>query len=252
MAKVDGLVLRGSALPAGFAAAGVERKALGHALADCLAELHAIDPAAVGLSDFGRPNGFVERQIRRWRAQWEASSDVPAPAVDELASRLAANAPVGPAAAIAHGDYRIDNCIVDAGDPGRLAAVLDWELSSLGDPLTDLGMFLFYWESGSRVAPAIVSSIPGLPGFPSGTEIAQRWSDRTGISLDDLDWFRAFAHFKFAVIMQGIKARVNADAMGGQDFGDLTSAVSDTAEVGLAWHRAWQPPRRAAPAERNT
>ena len=252
MAKVDGLVLRGSALPAGFAAAGVERKALGHALADCLAELHAIDPAAVGLSDFGRPNGFVERQIRRWRAQWEASSDVPAPAVDELASRLAANIPAGPAAAIAHGDYRIDNCIVDASDPGRLAAVLDWELSSLGDPLTDLGLFLFYWESGSRLAPAIVSSIPGLPGFPSGTEIAQRWSDRTGIPLDDLAWFRAFAHFKFAVIMQGIKARVNADAMGGQDFGDLTSAVSDTAEAGLGWHRTWQSPRRAAPAERNT
>ena len=155
-------------------------------------------------------------------------------------------------AAIAHGDYRIDNCIVDAGDPGRLAAVLDWELSSLGDPLTDLGLFLFYWESGSRVAPAIVSSIPELPGFPSGAEIAQRWSDRTGIPLDDLDWFRAFAHFKFAVILQGIKARVTAGAMGGQDFGDLTSAVSDTAEAGLGWHRAWQSPDRTAPVERNT
>ena len=252
MTKVDGLVLRGSALPAGFAVTGAERTALGHALADCLAELHTIDPAAVGLADFGRPNGFVERQIRRWRTQWEASSDMPAPAVDELASRLAAQIPVSPAATIAHGDYRIDNCIVDGADPGRLAAVLDWELSSLGDPLTDLGLFLFYWESGSRVAPAIVSSIPELPGFPSGTEIARRWSDRTGIPLDDLAWFRAFAHFKFAVILQGIKARVNAGAMGGQDFGDLTSAVSDTAEAGLGWHRAWQSPVRAAPAERNT
>jgi aminoglycoside phosphotransferase (APT) family kinase protein len=251
MAKVDGLVLRGSALPPGFAATGAERAALGHALADCLAELHAVDPAAVGLADFGRPSGFVERQIRRWRAQWEASADAPVPAVDELASRLAANIPVSPAAAIVHGDYRVDNCIVDAGDPGRLAAVLDWELSSLGDPLTDLGLFLFYWESGSRVAPAIVSSIPDLPGFPSGAEIAQRWSDRTGIPLDDVDWFRAFAHFKFAVITQGIKARVNADAMGGQDFGDLTRAVSDTAEAGLGWHRAWRSPRPAAPAERN-
>jgi aminoglycoside phosphotransferase (APT) family kinase protein len=246
MGKVDGLVLRGSALPASFAASGDERKALGHALADCLAELHAIDPAAVGLAGFGRPHGFVERQIRRWRAQWEASSDVPVPAVDALARQLAAHIPVSAAAAIAHGDYRIDNCIVDARDPGRLAAVLDWELSSLGDPLTDLGMFLFYWESGALVAPAIVSSIPGLPGFPSGTEIAQRWSDRTGLPLDDLDWYRAFAHFKFAVIMQGIRARVNSGAMGGQDFGDLTSAVADTAEAGLAWHRAWQSPPRAA------
>jgi aminoglycoside phosphotransferase (APT) family kinase protein len=247
MAKVDGLVLRGSNLPAGFAATAAERRALGHALADCLAELHAIDPDAVGLAGFGRPNGFVERQIRRWRAQWEASTDGPVPAIDELASRLAASIPASPAAGIAHGDYRIDNCIVDARDPGRLAAVLDWELSSLGDPMTDLGLFLFYWESGARVAPAIVSSIPDLPGFPSGTEIAQRWSGRTGLPLTDLDWYRAFAHFKFAVILQGIKARVNSGAMGGQDFGDLTSAVADTAEAGLAWHRGWRSPRRAAP-----
>src|ERR1700722_18035187 len=122
MTKVDGLVLRGSALPAGFAATGAERTALGNALADGLADLHAIDPAAVGLADFGRPQGFVERQVRRWRTQWEASLDMPAPAVDELGSRLAANVPVSPAAAIAHGDYRIDNCIVDAGDPGPLPA----------------------------------------------------------------------------------------------------------------------------------
>jgi aminoglycoside phosphotransferase (APT) family kinase protein len=240
MEKVDGLVIRGSSLPAGFAATRDERQALGHALTDCLAELHAVDPAAVGLDGFGRPDGFVERQVRRWRTQWEASSDVPVPAVDELGGRLAASIPASPAAAIAHGDYRLDNCIVDGRDPGRLAAVLDWELSSLGDPLTDLGMFLFYWESGSHVAPTLIPSIPTLPGFPGGAEAAQRWADRTGLPLDNLDWYRAFAHFKFAVITQGIKARVNAGAMGGQDFGDLTSAVTDTAEAGLDRYRAWR------------
>jgi len=233
MTRVPGLVIR-DRLPPGFAAGPAERLALGYALTDCLAELHAVDPAAAGLADFGRPHGFVERQVRRWRAQWEASADVPVPAVDELADQLAARRPASPAATIAHGDYRLDNCIVDERDPGRIAAVLDWELSALGDPLTDLGMFLFYWESGPSVAPTLVTSVPRLPGFPGGADIASRWAGRTGLPLDDLDWYRAFAHFKFAVITQGIKARVKADAMGGQDFGDLTSTVADTAEAGLA------------------
>ena len=233
MTRVPGLVIR-DRLPAAFASGYAERKALGYALADCLAELHAVDPAAVGLADFGRPNGFVERQVRRWRTQWEASADVPVPAVDELAGQLSARLPASPAATIAHGDYRLDNCIVDESDPGRVAAVLDWELSALGDPLTDLGMFLFYWESGPSVAPTLVTSIPRLPGFPGGADIVLRWAGRTGLPLDDLDWYRAFAHFKFAVITQGIKARVKAGAMGGQDFGDLASAVADTAEAGLA------------------
>jgi aminoglycoside phosphotransferase (APT) family kinase protein len=233
MTRVPGLVIR-DRLPAAFATGPAERRALGYALTDCLAELHAVDPAAVGLADFGRPDGFVERQVRRWSAQWEASADVPVPAVDELAGRLSARMPASPAAAIAHGDYRLDNCIIDDHDPGRVAAVLDWELSALGDPLTDLGMFLFYWESGPSVAPALVTSIPLLPGFPRGADIGLRWADRTGLPLDDLDWYRAFAHFKFAVITQGIKARVKAGVMGGQDFGDLTSAVANTAEAGLA------------------
>jgi aminoglycoside phosphotransferase (APT) family kinase protein len=233
MTRVAGLVIR-DRLPAGFADGHAERAELGNVLGDCLAELHAIDPASVGLADFGRPAGFVERQVRRWRTQWEASTDMPVPAVDELARRLAARIPASSAVSITHGDYRLDNCIVDTRDPGRLAAVLDWELSALGDPLTDLGMFLFYWESGPRTAPTLVTSIPCLPGFPSGAELAERWAERTGLPLADLGWYRTFAHFKFAVITQGIKTRVNASAMGGQDFGDLTSAVADTAEAGLA------------------
>jgi aminoglycoside phosphotransferase (APT) family kinase protein len=236
MTRVPGLVIR-DRLPAGFAAGQAGRQALGYALADCLAELHAVDPAAAGLAGFGRPGGFLERQVRRWRAQWEASASVPVPAVGELAARLAARIPASPAAAVVHGDYRLDNAVIDERDPARVAAVLDWELSALGDPLTDLGLFLFYWESGPGVAPALVSSVPRLPGFPGGAEIARRWADRTGLPLDDLDWYRAFAHFKFAVITQGIRARVTAGVMGGQDFGDLASAVAGTAEAGLALTR---------------
>jgi len=233
MAKVPGLVIRDE-LPDGFASTHAERQALGYALADCLAALHRVDPAAVGLAGFGRPDGFTQRQVRRWLRQWDASADGPAPAVTALGDRLLASVPDSPAATIAHGDYRLDNCVIDDHDPGRVAAVLDWELSTLGDPLTDLGMLLFYWESGPRVAPTIVSDVVTLPGFPSGADIARRWADRTGLPLDDLSWYVAFAHFKFAVITQGIKARVDAGVMAGQDFGDLTAAVTDTAKAGLA------------------
>jgi aminoglycoside phosphotransferase (APT) family kinase protein len=236
MARVPGLVIRDQ-LPPGVAATQAGKAALGNALADCLAELHAIEPAAVGLADFGRPAGFAGRQVRRWRAQWESSADAEVPAVEALAGWLEARIPASGNAAIVHGDYRLDNCIVDAGGQGYIAAVLDWELSALGDPLTDLGMFLFYWESGPRVAPGLVSTVPGLPGFPSGDQVAARWARRTGLPLDDLNWYRAFAHFKFAVITQGIKARVTAGAMGGQHFGDLTGTVTATAEAGLAFTR---------------
>jgi aminoglycoside phosphotransferase (APT) family kinase protein len=234
MTKVDGLVIRGDTLPPGFAESPKRRQSLGRKLADCLAELHSIDPAAAGLAGFGRPEGFVGRQVRRWRTQWDASSDAQVPAVDALAERLARTIPASPAATIVHGDYRLDNCVIGQGEPGWIAAVLDWELSSIGDPLTDLGMFLFYWESGWRTAPTIVSPIPCLPGFPGGSELARRWAEHTRLPLDDLDWYRAFAHFKFAVILQGIKARVDAGAMGGQDFGDLSGAVAATAGAGLA------------------
>jgi aminoglycoside phosphotransferase (APT) family kinase protein len=178
MTRVPGLVIR-DRLPAGFATGPAGRRALAYALADCLAELHAVDPAAVGLADFGRPDGFVERQVRRWRAQWEASADVPVPAVDALAGRLAARIPASPAATIAHGDYRLDNCIIDSRDPVRVAAVLDWELSALGDPLTDLGLLLFYWESGPSVAPALVTSIPDSPSTTwTGTRPSRTSSSR--------------------------------------------------------------------------
>ena len=233
MARVPGLVIRDT-LPAGFAETTDQRRALGFALVDTLAALHAVEPAAVGLGDYGRPVGFVERQVTRWSRQWEASRETPIPAVDELARRLSRAVPAAVASGIVHGDYRLDNCIVDAADPGRINAVLDWELSTLGDPLTDVGLMLFYWHDAARLTPTIIQSVTTGEGFPSTDEIAQRWAERTGHSVDDLQWYYAFAHFKFAVITAGIHARVRAGAMSGQDFGDLTADIAATAESGLA------------------
>ena len=145
MEKVDGYVIRG-ALPAGWADSAQDRRAVADVLIDTLADLHAIDPDEIGLSGYGRPAGLGERQVRRWSDQWERSKSREIPAVDELARLLSANPPQGPGGAIVHGDFRIDNCLLGRQMPPTVKAVLDWELSTLGEPLADLGLFIFYWR----------------------------------------------------------------------------------------------------------
>ena len=131
MAKVDGYVV-GDTLPAGYAESAEDRRGIADVLVDTLADLHAVDPGEVGLLDFGRPDGFGERQVRRWSDQWERSKSRDVPAVDELARRLRAHPPAGPGGAIVHGDYRLDNCLMSRRMPPAIAAVLDWELATLG------------------------------------------------------------------------------------------------------------------------
>ena len=232
MNKVQGHVIT-DRLPAGLASGPEDLESMGNALVDVLADLHGVDPAEVGLGDFGRPEGFLERQVRRWRRQWDTTAEQTVPVVDALAERLAGTVPTSPAATIVHGDYRLDNCIVAVDDPARIAAVLDWEMSTVGDPLTDLGMLLFYWAEPGEDRHSLTPTITATPGFPSRAAVAERWSERTGIGLDDLDFYQAFAHFKFAVIAQGVSARVKAGSMGGQDFGDLSAEVAGIAEAGL-------------------
>ncbi|GAB3274033.1 phosphotransferase family protein [Kineosporia babensis] len=229
MTKVPGVVIRNQ-VP--FTADG--RARLGEALADVLADLHLVDPQSVGLEDFGRPEGFTARQIRRWRKQIEATPVPAIPALDLLASRLEQSVPPAGRASIVHGDYRLDNVIVSEEQPGRINGVLDWEMSTLGDPLTDVGMLMFYWDLASRFGVSMASSATTLPGFPSALQIAERWSSRTGIGLDRLDWYLAFAHYKFAGIVLGIQARAEAGVMAGQEFGDLGALASGLADAGLA------------------
>src|SRR5690349_5733977 len=145
MERVLGHVCR-NALPPAYADGPEPRAAIGAALVDVLADLHAVDPAAVGLDGFGRPAGFVERQLRRWSQQWEASKTGDLPALDALRDELVRTLPPQRAAAIVHGDYRLDNTVLHPTSPGRIVAVLDWEMSTLGDPLTDLGTLLAYWS----------------------------------------------------------------------------------------------------------
>jgi aminoglycoside phosphotransferase (APT) family kinase protein len=232
MEKVEGYVVRND-IPAGYADSAQDRHVIADVLIDTLADLHAVDPAQVGLADFGRPAGYAERQVRRWSDQWERSKSRDVPAVDELARRLRADPPAGPGGSIVHGDFRLDNCIMAARMPPQVAAVLDWELATLGDPLADLGLTLFYWRESGDIKPLLTPAPSMLPGFPPRSYLADRYAKRTGADLGDLTAYLALAHFKSAVIAQGIAARVQAGSMAGQDFGDLSAEIDRIAAEGL-------------------
>jgi len=232
MEKVDGYVIRTP--PAGWAESPGDRQAIADVLVDTLADLHAIDPDEIGLSGFGRPAGLGERQVRRWSDQWERSKGHDVPAVDELGRLLRANPPKGPGGAIVHGDFRIDNCLMGKQMPPTVKAVLDWELATLGEPLADLGLFLFYWREPGDHKPAMTPAPTMLPGFPPRAYLAERYAERTGADLSGLSAWVALAHFKSAVIAQGIAARVQAGSMAGQEFGDIGAEVGRIAAAGLA------------------
>jgi aminoglycoside phosphotransferase (APT) family kinase protein len=232
MEKIAGHVIRGE-LPVGYATTPEERRLLAYTLVDTLSALHGVDPDGVGLGDYGRPAGFLERQIRRWGGQWEASRTTEVAAVEELGRRLRQACPAQSANTIVHGDFRLDNCVLDPADPGRIAAVLDWELSTLGDPLTDLGMLLFFWRGPGEPSTSLTPGVTHLPGFPERGEVIARYQAGTGYDLSYIAYYEAFAHYKFAIIAQGIAARVQAGSMGGQDFGDLAGEVRDIAMQGL-------------------
>jgi aminoglycoside phosphotransferase (APT) family kinase protein len=232
MERVPGHVIRGD-LPAGFAVDATQREQMALAFVDALAALHAVDPQEVGLADYGRPDGFLERQVRRWTGQWEATRTYDVPEIDELARRLREHVPVQQRSTVVHGDYRTDNVVYDLADPGRIRAVLDWELSTLGDPSTDLALLMLFWRSAQDRPLSLVPDVSRLPGFPDRQRMLDRYAAVSGADLADMDYYQAFAHFKFAVIVSGVAARSAAGAMGGQDFGDLQDEIVWLAQAGL-------------------
>jgi aminoglycoside phosphotransferase (APT) family kinase protein len=235
MERVLGHICR-NALPPGYAETPERRRAVGEALVDVLADLHTIDPSEVGLAEFGRPDGFMERQLRRWSRQWEASKTADMPALDALRDGLVRTLPAQRASSIVHGDYRLDNTILHPTQPGRIDAVLDWEMSTLGDPFTDLGALLSFWSEESDpdvlTAARIVAPITAAEGFPSRAEVIERYARRTGLDVSDADWYQAFAHFKLAVVCQGIAARAAGGSMVGSGFDSAQRLVAPLVEAG--------------------
>jgi aminoglycoside phosphotransferase (APT) family kinase protein len=235
MERVVGHICRNE-LPPGYVDAAQDREAIGQALVDVLANLHTVDPADVGLAEFGRPPGFMERQLRRWSQQWEASRTEDLPALDALRDALVRTLPEQRASSIVHGDYRLDNTVLHPTKPGRIVAVLDWEMSTLGDPLTDLGALLAFWSEEADpdvlTAARIVAPVTAAPGFPSRGDVIERYSRRTGFDVSHADWYQSFAFFKLAVVCQGIAARAAGGAMVGSGFDDAKRLVAPLVDAG--------------------
>jgi aminoglycoside phosphotransferase (APT) family kinase protein len=210
-----------------------ESRACALELMDVLARLHALDPTAVGLAEFGRPAGFLERQLRRWSTQWEKSKQQELPAIDEVARRLAAALPSRQGASIVHGDYSFNNTMFFRSPPTKMQALLDWELSTLGDPLTDVGTVTVYWGQVGELMWA--SREHGQPhranaGFPSADVMLERYAEASGRDLSEVDFYKTFAVFKLAVITAGAHARLVATAPDrAQHAGEMTAALAQLA-----------------------
>lgn len=236
MERIEGLICR-ETLPDGYADTPAERKAVGEGLVSVLADLHQVEPASVGLGEFGRPDGYLERQVRRWGKQWEATRVDGHEDLDALSRDLMASVPSTSRTGIVHGDYRLDNTMLDPTTPGRVAAVLDWEMSTLGDPIADLGLLLVYWrEDGDRGGPrdgsTVVESATALEGFPTRAEIAELYATRTGADLSALPWAQAFGFYKLAVVVAGIVARVAGGSMVGSGFEGMDRSIGPLTELG--------------------
>jgi aminoglycoside phosphotransferase (APT) family kinase protein len=210
MELCSGLVLN-ERVPEGYATTPGERRRISLALVDVLARLHRVDFEARGLADFGRPEGYLERQVRRWSQQWEKSKVEELPEIDALIRWLRGALPASPAPTLVHGDYRLGNVALDAADPGRIRAVFDWEMATLGDPLADLGYTLIYWgeeaDPPEERMPGSFQAVTAQPGFLTRAELAAEYARRSGVDVAHVDFYRVLALYKLAVISEGIYAR---------------------------------------------
>jgi aminoglycoside phosphotransferase (APT) family kinase protein len=207
-----------------------ERRAIGERVADTLDAIHAVDPDAVGLGDLGRKEDYVKRQLRRWHGQWEKSKTRELEVVDDVHRRLEGRIPDQGPATIVHGDYRLDNMIL--APSGEVAAVVDWELCTLGDPLADVGLLMVYWsEPGDGLIP-LFDPPTVADGFPAREEIRARYAERSGRDLSQLDFYVALGYWKLAIILEGVYARYAAGQYGKPDegFEDFAKIVERLAE----------------------
>jgi aminoglycoside phosphotransferase (APT) family kinase protein len=228
MAYVDGVVLRrtGSAEEAAAVAAldPARARRCGEILVDLLRRLHEVDYVSVGLGEFGRPDGYLLRQVNRWHKQWEKSRTRTLPLLDKVTERLLATLPTSPAPAIVHGDFRLDN-VMFRRDLSAIEAVMDWEMATVGDPLSDVGMLMVYTDLPGG---AVTSPVPD--GFPTGADLATRY----GVAPDRLDWYMALGKYKLAVIAEGIYARYLQGKTVGEGFERSGAAVPMLVEQAAA------------------
>ena len=213
MQFVDGIVVRDIDIGSSFSE--TTRKTMSESLVATLIALHEVDIDSVGLGDLAKRTGYIQRQVKRWTGQWQSSRTRDLPIVDAVAEKLMAQMPEPNPTAIAHGDYRLSNCMVDAD--GHVVAVLDWELCTLGEPMADLGGLLGYWHDPAETDPTGDSETTGLAGFLTQEEIADLYSEGSGVAKDSINYYRAFAQWRLACIAEGVYARYLAGQQGDQD-----------------------------------
>jgi aminoglycoside phosphotransferase (APT) family kinase protein len=232
MEFVEGPILRGLAEAEVFPDEG-DRRAIGERVADTLVQIHAVDPDAAGLGDLGRKEDYVARQLHRWKGQWEKSKTRELEPIDRVHEALSARIPEQGPATIVHGDYRLDNMILTPA--GEVAAVVDWELCTLGDPLADVGLLMVYWPERGEDSLALGMPANLAPGFPSREELISRYAERSGRDLSELDFFVALGYWKLAIILEGVYARYVAGGYGKvnegvEAFARLVERLADEAE----------------------
>jgi aminoglycoside phosphotransferase (APT) family kinase protein len=210
---VEGVVVRDIGIGRSFAV-GV-RTRMCHELIDTLCALHRVDIDAVGLGDLARRGGYIKRQIKRWSGQWENSKTREIPLIDQVTDELARQMPENADTTIAHGDYRLSNCIMNTD--GSVAAVLDWELCTLGDPMADLAGMMSYWYREGETNPKVDAETTTLEGFISQQELAGLYAEEMGVSLDKVAYYQAFASWRLACIGEGVYARYLNGQQGNQD-----------------------------------
>jgi aminoglycoside phosphotransferase (APT) family kinase protein len=226
MAHVDGAAVRSQEDTRDLTPEQARR--LSERLAEVLAAIHAIDYEKTGLGDFGRPEGYMARQLERWGQQWERSKTGELPAYDRLVAVLRERLPARSASTLVHGDYRLDNTLVRISPDPDILAVVDWEMSTLGDPLADLGLTLTYWQDPGdteRASIPVAAGVTVAPGFLTAREFAAHYAKVSGADLSDLDFYLAFGNYKLAVIVEGIHARFKQGKTVGEGFEHIGAAV---------------------------
>jgi len=225
MERRKGIVLR-SFWPEELGEEPQLRRRISESLIDTLAALHTLDYTAIGLGDFGKPEGFVERQVKGWAGRWEKAKTREMPVLDQLVAWFIEKLPKAPTASLIHNDFKLDNVMLDPNDPGRITSIFDWEMAALGDPLADLGTTLAYWahvhlpgNDGRRLMPTL------MPGFYSREELLARYAEKTGFDVSKIVYYEAFALFKNAVVLEQIYVRFVRGQTKDQRFAMLGPAV---------------------------
>jgi aminoglycoside phosphotransferase (APT) family kinase protein len=219
MRYVDGRVLR--TRRDGAELTGAQAGQLSAELAAMLARIHAVDTTAAGLARFGRPDGYLARQLARWQRQWELSATEEMPGYARLVRRLAVRLPASAEGTLVHGDFRLDNTLVTLGAQPAIAAVVDWEMATLGDPLADLGLTLTYWADPGDpewLRFNVAASVTSLPGFFSAEQFAACYADLTGRDVSGIGYYMAFGCWKLAVLAEGLRARYLRHEAVGEGF----------------------------------